>query len=78
MTEWLAAFMAMAAYDTAWAVYSIEINRGRVLWASAAAASIPFFFAVMARAYVADFSTVIPAAAGAFVGTYVVSKWKHR
>jgi len=74
MEQWvnyLTVFCAIALYDVVWAQYTLGIAEGSRVKASLWAGAIPIFMAVMTRAYVEDAWTIVPAALGGALGTWV-------
>lgn len=69
--KYLAIFATMLAYDFVWAKYTVATAQQKAVLASTWAAAMPFFIAFFSRAYVEDWKSAIPAAAGAFLGTYL-------
>lgn len=74
--NYVIAFAAMAALDFVWGNYTRNVADGRRVPSALWAAGIVFFNATVTLAYVGDHWTILPAAAGAFVGTYFSVKPK--
>lgn len=68
-------FAAMFALDYVWTYYTKAIQRHAPLAASSWAVSITIFNAVAQIGYVGNHWLLIPAALGAFAGTYCAMKW---
>jgi hypothetical protein len=73
--SYIFAFFAMFALDFVWARYTRNITAGNAGRAGGYAALIVGFNAAVTLGYVADIWVVVPAALGAFAGTYASLKW---
>jgi hypothetical protein len=78
MHEWVWIFAALAVLDFIWAQYMAAVAKGPA--ASAAAWSVPIYAlgSLVTIEYVHDPWLLIPACAGAFVGTYLSVKWSKK
>jgi hypothetical protein len=65
-----AVFVAVAALDFVWAYYTRYVNDGRAAYAGFAAVLIMLLGGTAVIGYTADPWMLIPAGAGAFVGTF--------
>ncbi len=75
--DWLIAFLAMFATDAAWSLYVAAVAAGAALAASGWAVALFLLGAVAIIGYTRDRWLLIPAAAGAFLGTYAGVAWLH-
>jgi hypothetical protein len=78
LSEALLAFFAMAALDFVFARYTITLIKKHIYVAGAYASVILLLNATVTLAYVYNPIMMIPAAAGAFVGTVIggkLDKW---
>lgn len=71
MLEWLFVFLAMLAVDLLNAVYIKNIEKNNALIASFTCVFVFLAASVAVIGYVDDHWLLIPASAGAFVGTYI-------
>jgi len=71
-------FLATVLSDTLWAMYIRRTNLGKALSASSLSAVIVLTAGVVAIEYVNNNWYLIPAALGAFVGTYITIKFDNR
>ena len=71
---WLAVFLAVALSDGLWTAYIRAVTMARPLRAAWYSAGLVGMGAVVTVSVVADHRTVLPAMAGAFVGTYLVAR----
>ena len=71
-------FFVMLAYDWVWAKYTLATANKYAILAGSWASAMPFFIAFFSRSYVEDWKTAIPAACGAFVGTYIGIKYGNK
>lgn len=71
----LIVFAAMFSLDFVWAFYTKAIQKHRPLAAAWWAVAIIVFTAVAQIGYINDPILVLPAALGAFAGTYAAMKW---
>lgn len=79
VTPYLVVFAAMFALDYVWTYYTKAIQRHASFAAANWAVTITVFNAVAQIGYVENHWLVIPAALGAFGGTYAAMKWgRHR
>ncbi len=79
--KYLLVFFVMTLTDIVWARYTAAVAKGSAVAAGIWAMGIILFGSYVTLAYVDDATTLIPAAAGAFTGTYLsmkvkVEKWK--
>ena len=75
----LIVFLAVTFADGLWTLYIIATAKNRILLASSASATIIATGSLVTVEYVKHPILIIPAALGAFVGTYITmkySKWK--
>lgn len=70
---WLYVFILMFALDMVWALYTQAMITASPVRASTFAALIQLLSAALVLEYVHDPMLIVPAVAGAFAGTYVVS-----
>jgi hypothetical protein len=75
--HYLFVFFGVIALDLVWARYIITTAEKRALRAAVNAALIMAITAIVTILYVSDPWAIIPATAGAFVGTYV-SVWMQK
>lgn len=78
MTEWLVAFGMMASLDYVWAEYIKHTSDAAPLRAAAWSVPVYTMGAFMTLTIVHDPLLILPAAAGAFVGTYLSVKLKRK
>mgnify|MGYP000163770138 CR=1 FL=1 len=76
VTKWIAVFLSVALADVAWTRYNMAVTRGAPLPAATWSVVILLLGAISFFGYVEDRWMVVPAALGAFVGTYVAMKVK--
>jgi uncharacterized membrane protein YfcA len=69
--SWLIAFAAMFATDLCWAFYVASVKSNDALAASAWAVALFLLGAIAVIGYTRDRWLLLPAAAGAFAGTYI-------
>jgi hypothetical protein len=69
-------FGSMVLLDMIWVKYTHALIQHRALAAGAWAAGIAICMAVITINYVDNAWMIIPTMAGAFVGTYVATKWE--
>lgn len=74
-TPFAAVFAAMFALDFVWAYYTKAITRHAPFAASNWAIVVTVFSAIAQIGYVENHWLVLPAALGAFAGTYSAMKW---
>ena len=74
--NYLGAFAAMFVLDFVWGHYTRNVAEGNRVLASSWAFGIVFFNASVTLFYVGDPWTILPAALGAFAGTYCSVKAK--
>lgn len=70
----LLAFFGMVALDFVWARYVIVLTKKHIAVGGGYAAAIMLLNGVVTLTYVSDPWMILPAAAGAFVGTYLGGK----
>lgn len=70
-------FFATAVTDFVWAMYINANAEKRAVAASLWSGGIIVIGSWVVKTYVDDFVYVVPAAAGAVVGTYVSMQWKE-
>lgn len=68
--SYVAAFVAMFLLDFVWGKYTANVAKGNRIHASAWASGIVFFNSAVTLSIVGDPWTIIPAALGAFAGTF--------
>lgn len=66
-----ASFVGMTVLDFVWAKYTLSVAKRRPAIGGGYAVAIMVFNGLVTLAYVGDPRLLIPAALGAFVGTYV-------
>lgn len=71
----LVVFAALFALDFVWARYTNAITAQRELAASLYAAALIILSGIAAVVYTTEPLMLVPAALGAFAGTYVAVKW---
>lgn len=71
---WLTVFIAVAVLDFVWAKYTSYVNDSRAVYAGVAAVLIMVLGGTAVIGYTSDPLMLIPAGAGAFVGTYAAVK----
>ena len=71
MSEYIFAFVFMALVDLLYAKYTIYVGKQKAVSASTMAALILLFNTTVVVGVVHNFAVIIPAALGAFVGTYI-------
>ena len=69
-------FASMVVLDYIWAHYTIYLLKNKPWGAGVSAALIMIANALVTILYVDDHWMILPTAAGAFVGTFAVLKWK--
>ena len=69
-------FLAVTVLNFLWAAYISHTSKGNVLHASLYAFAISLLSGIVTLTYASDHMMVIPAAFGAFVGTYLCLKYK--
>lgn len=74
MIEWLLIFAVNAILDVVWAKYTLAVTARRPVLSGFWASGIVTVGAISIILYTANFWLIIPAAAGAFVGTYFTVK----
>jgi uncharacterized membrane protein YfcA len=78
MTKALIVFAALFCLDLVWAKYTLAISAKRTVWAASYASAIIALSGYAAINYVNDPWMLLPAMAGAFLGTIVGIKYqKH-
>lgn len=70
----LLAFFGMVALDFVWARYVISLTKKHAVVGSTYAAAIMLLNGVVTLTYVSDPWMILPAAAGAFIGTFIGGK----
>ncbi len=78
MSAWCAAFALMFFLDIWWALYTQAMVASRPLLASTWATAIQLFNGALVLKYTDDPYLLIPACAGAFAGTWVVTSGRLR
>lgn len=78
MTDYLIVFAALFALDFVWAIYTKAISDDRELWASVTAVAIILLSGTAIMKYAHDATMLIPAAFGAFAGTWASIKAKKK
>lgn len=73
--KWFIVFGATFALDFAYAIYTRAVTAGRVIAASVYASLIIMLAGAAAIGYTADPWLLIPAMAGAFLGTAAAMRW---
>lgn len=73
--QYLTVFLLMVALDFVWARYTLAIQRRAHVCAAATAGVIFLLNGVVTVAYVGDYWVLLPAIAGAVVGTYIGSRF---
>lgn len=71
MMRWLGVFVAVGVVDYIWTVWSAAVARHQATRAALAASALIGCTGVVTTAYVADPWLLVPAALGAFVGTWL-------
>ena len=74
MTAWLAVFVISALADMAWAIYTRHVVLHHAVPAAVWSAIIMLIVGFNTIAYTENHWLIVPAVAGAFVGTYVAVK----
>lgn len=69
-------FFSMLLLDLIWVKYTHAMMRHRALAAGLWATAIAVCLAAITINYVDNAWMIIPTAAGAFVGTYIATKWE--
>jgi uncharacterized membrane protein YfcA len=72
--ESLLAFFGLAVLDFIWARYTLSLAKKRAFAGGSYAAVIMLLNGVVTLTYVHNPWMILPAAAGAFIGTYIGSK----
>jgi hypothetical protein len=75
---WILAFLALAVLDFCWALYTAQVQSGNAYRAGAWAVALYAISAGATIGYTSNHWLVIPACAGAFVGTAVGVLWNKR
>lgn len=79
MIAWLVAFATLVALDLAWAIYTASVSDGsNPLKAAGWAVFLYLLGASATISWTIDHWLLVPACAGAFVGTYVGAWWNGR
>ncbi len=71
MITWIVVFLSVALADLAWTRYNMSVSRSAPFSAASWSTVIVLLGAVTFMGYAEDRWLVIPAGAGAWVGTYV-------
>ena len=71
-------FVAMVATDIVWAQYTRAVADHNLRKAPVMAAAIISIGAFVTTSYVQDYWMILPAAAGAYVGTFLSVWWEGR
>lgn len=74
--SYLIVFLALFGLDYVWSYYTRAITSHRAIPAALWAVAIIILNGVAAVGYVNDMWLLIPAAAGAFCGTYASVRWR--
>jgi hypothetical protein len=74
MWTWLVIFASMFALDFVWAFYMKAVQRSAAFSAASWAIAITVFNGAVQIGYIADHWLLVPAAAGAFIGTFFALK----
>jgi hypothetical protein len=69
ITMWISTFLAVFMMDLCWAIYIRQVDKGNALNAGLWASFLFLTAAVATVSYVSDPWLMIPATAGAFLGT---------
>lgn len=72
---WLATFVAMFATDLAWAAYVASVKAGAALTSASWSVALFLLGALTVLGYTKNRRLLIPAAAGAFAGTWAGVAW---
>ena len=75
MLSWLLAFVGMVVLDITFAAWAKSVANNKPIKASAIAAVLYAVAAFVTISIVGDNWLIIPACAGAFVGTYIGTRW---
>ncbi len=81
MSYWLqivGIFIAMFVTDVCWTLYFIKLEARRGIAAGLYAGIIYLLGAITVKNYVEDFTLIMPAIAGSFLGTWLTIEWKKR
>jgi hypothetical protein len=70
MIDWIVVFAGMFALDFVFALYTMYVQEKQPVMAAHFATAIFLLQAVVIASYVKDFSLILPAAAGAWLGTW--------
>lgn len=76
--NWIKVLLAMTLADICWAQYFIKIQEKKSIPAGLWAILIYMFGALTITSYLQDTSMIIPAAIGAFLGTYLTVEYKKK
>ena len=71
MLEWVAIFLCLVIIDILYAVYTKQVQKDNPFRSSFLASAIYLINAIVVLGFVNDPWLLIPAALGAFVGTYI-------
>lgn len=71
-------FIAMVVTDICWATYFIKIEERKAVQAGYWAVLLFFSGAIVTAGYIGDYSLILAAALGAFVGTYITVENKRK
>ena len=74
--KYLLVFFAMTALDFCWARYTVATSRLNALRSGIWASLLILLSGFVTTSYVADHTMLLPACAGAFIGTYIALKMK--
>jgi hypothetical protein len=72
----LLTFVSMVALDVVWANYTLSLVAKKAVLASFFASAILLFNSAVVLSYVDHPVMILPAMAGAFVGTFAATKWR--
>jgi hypothetical protein len=75
---WFFAFLALVVGDFCWAIYTAKIQQNNPMMAGLWAIAIYGISAGVTIGYTQDHWLLVPACAGAFVGTYIGVVWNRR
>ena len=74
MMSYLVTFVCMFLLDFCWAYYTRKVTEGRAMAASTWATILIILNATVMKYMTTDWAYFIPAAFGAFIGTYIAIK----
>jgi len=78
MLVWIQIFLGLVIVDVLYAIYTKQVQKDNAFYSSISASAIYIINALIVIGFVNDIWLLIPAALGAFVGTYIGVKINKR